>query len=131
MKKIKEDEKKIVNEAPEEIFITREPVEAPIESREVVEKKEEPPKKETESLREKIGKMDLYESSKQQVKAQAEQIKLLQDEEKIKKLLEIATKKGVVYTINVAQKMNDPYILDKLHDTLANEGYYKKFLKEK
>ena len=38
-----------------------------------------------------------------------------------------AKSKGVVYAVNVAKKMDDPFVLDKLHDNLAKEGYYKSF----
>lgn len=77
----------------------------------------------------KIEKMELDDTLKLQASAQAQSVKLLDDEGKIKKLLEIAKEKGVIYAINVAKKMNDPYILDRLHDTLAKGGHYKEFLK--
>ena len=48
----------------------------------------------------------------------------------IKKLLEIAREKGVVFAIKVAKSMNDPFLLDTLHDALAKEGYYKDFVKK-
>lgn len=48
-------------------------------------------------------------------------------EEKIKKLLLVARQKGVVWAVNVAKKMDDPYMLDMFHDALAKEGFYKKF----
>ena len=67
------------------------------------------------------------EIEKLQVTAQAETIKSLPDQEKIKKLLGIAKKKGVVYAVNIAKRMNSDFILDTLHDTLAKEGYYKNF----
>ena len=44
-------------------------------------------------------------------------------------LLKIAREKGLVYAIQVAKKMNEPYLLDVLHDTLASEGFYKDFKK--
>ena len=49
--------------------------------------------------------------------------------EKIEHLLETAREKGVVFAIQVAKRMNEPYLLDILHDTLAQEGFYKDFLK--
>lgn len=80
-------------------------------------------------LRQKIENIDLDDSLRQQVSAQANSAVSLSEEEKMKVLLEVAKKKGVVYAVNMAKKMNDPYILDALHDILAKEGHYKDFLK--
>ena len=106
------------------------PVEAPSESKEREAEKEDLTLREIQELRDKIEKTDLEEHLKIQAAAQAADIKSLKKEEKIKKLLEIAKKKGIVYAVSVARKMNDPYILDTFHDTLAEKGYYKSFLKE-
>src|SRR3989338_2408635 len=80
-------------------------------------------------IREKIEEIHLDSDAKQQAGNQAQSIKYLQEEGKIKSLLKIVKEKGVVYAVNVAKKMDDPYILDELHDILAKEGYYKKFIK--
>jgi len=55
----------------------------------------------------------------------------LGEKEKIERLLDIAREKGLVFAIQVARKMNEPYLLDILHDTLAQEGFYKDFLSKK
>lgn len=99
------------------------------EPKEKIEKTEKITDGEIQKLREKIEKTDLDDRLKTQAAAQAQSIKSLQDSKKIKKLLEIAKNKGIVYAVNVAKKVNDPYILDTLHDALANKGYYKEFLK--
>lgn len=96
---------------------------------EAKESKDELKYEEIQKIREKIEKTDLGDSLKIQVTAQARSIKLLDGEKKIKKLIELAKLKGVVYAIHVAKKIDDPYVLDILHDTFAKEGYYKKFTK--
>jgi hypothetical protein len=79
-------------------------------------------------LRANIERMDLDDGLKTQANSQAQQMKSLADDAKLAKLLDDAKKKGVIYAVTVAKKM-DPYILDSLHDLLAKEGYYKNFLK--
>ena len=73
--------------------------------------------------------MELDEKLKAEAKTKAEKIEFLGEKQKIEHLLEIAREKGVVFAIQVAKKMNDPYLLDIFHDVLAQEGYYKKFTK--
>ena len=50
-------------------------------------------------------------------------------EGKIRRLLDLASEKGLFFAIDVAKKMNDHYTLDVLHDILIKEGLYKKFRK--
>lgn len=49
---------------------------------------------------------------------------------KIKELLDIGEKKGLVYAIERAKRSNDPFLLDVFHDILAKDGNYKKILKK-
>lgn len=84
---------------------------------------------ETEKLREKIEKTDLSDRLKIQARGQADDIKSLDDNKKVEKLFQIAKKKGVIYAIHIAKKMNNPYVLDTLHDILAKEGHYKEFIR--
>lgn len=84
---------------------------------------------ENDQLRQAIERMELDEASKKQVPSHTKAIQSLDDEKKIKNLLQLAQKKGVVFAVHVAKKMNNPYILDVFHDMLAKEGYYKKFTK--
>lgn len=77
-------------------------------------------------LRKEVDLMELDENAKAEAKKKAEKIEFLGEKEKIEHLLEIAREKGVVFAIQVARKMNEPYLLDILHDTLAQEGFYKK-----
>jgi len=82
-----------------------------------------------DELRKEIELMELDEKSKGEAKKRAEKISFLAEDEKVKHLLKIAKEKGVVFAVQVARKMNDPFILDILHDSLAQEGFYKDFSK--
>jgi len=96
-----------------------------------VEKKEVSPDDKIVSaeLRKEIEMMELDDSTKAEAKKKAEKIEFLGEKEKIEHLLQIAREKGLVFAIQVARRMNEPYLLDILHDTLAQEGFYKDFSK--
>ncbi len=80
-------------------------------------------------LRQEIEKMDLDDSLKSQVSSDATNTAAMEEEKKLKNLLGLAQKKGIVYAVKVAQDMDDPYLLDKFHDLLIEKGYYKEFTK--
>ena len=80
-------------------------------------------------LRRVIELMELDESLKIEAQKKAAKIQVLADDDKLKKLLEIAQEKGVLLAIKTAKSMNDPFLLDAFHDILAREGYYQKFVK--
>ncbi len=50
-------------------------------------------------------------------------------EEKIRKLMDVAKEKGVIFAVALAKRMDDPYMLDMFHDALAQHGLYEKFKK--
>jgi hypothetical protein len=79
-------------------------------------------------LRKEIEMMEVDDKTKNEAKKKAEKIEFLGEKEKIEHLLDIAREKGVVFAIQVAKKTNEPYILDILHDVLAQEGFYKGFV---
>lgn len=59
-------------------------------------------------------------------KAVAKKAKELMGEKKerqIQLLTDLAFEKGVIHAAEVAQKLDDPYILDEFHDTLVDELY--------
>ncbi|MEI7424631.1 MAG: hypothetical protein WCK10_00730, partial [Candidatus Staskawiczbacteria bacterium] len=85
----------------------------------------------TAELRREIEMMQLDDNTKKDAEAKAEKIEFLGEKEKIEHLLQTAREKGLVFAIHVARKMNEPYLLDVLHDTLADEGYYKDFINKK
>ena len=80
-------------------------------------------------MKREIELMELDDNLKKQAEQKANKIQFLADDDKLKKLMELAREKGVVFAIKVSKKMNDPFLLDALHDILAKEGYYKKFVK--
>ncbi len=130
MVKNQKAEKNPKDEKSGEVFFNGEKIELPIETKETSEKKEFNEKEIIDrQIRQEIENMDLSGSQKKETQIHADKIKLLKDQEKIKNLLSIAQRKGVIFAVNVAKKMNDPFILDTFHDTLAKEGYYKEFLK--
>ena len=80
-------------------------------------------------LRREIELMQLSDEEKKGADKIVSKIEFLGEKEKIEHLLKIAREKGLVYAIQVARRMNEPYLLDVLHDTLAREGFYKKIMK--
>jgi len=82
---------------------------------------------ELKNLRETVEAQELDDSLKLQATKQASQMQSLGEQEKIQQLLDIAKKKGVAYAVHVAKKMDSPYLLDMLHDKLAQEGLFKNF----
>jgi len=103
---------------------------APFEQEKTAERREMSPDDRVVSaeLRREIEMMQLDDNTKKDAEAKAEKIEFLGEKEKIEHLLQMAREKGLVYAIHVARKMNEPYLLDVLHDTLAQEGFYKDFL---
>ncbi len=120
---------KFIEKKSEEVYPTGEPIEVASEIKENIEKEEKLTSEEIQELRGKIEEADLDDDLKTQVQSHANDLNTLEEESKLKKLLEIANIKGVIFAVNVAKKMNDPYILDLLHDKLVEGGYYKSFLK--
>jgi hypothetical protein len=80
-------------------------------------------------LRREIETMEADDDAKAEAKKKAEKIEFLGEKEKLEHLLQTAREKGVVFAIQVARKMNEPYLLDVFHDILAREGFYKNMTK--
>jgi hypothetical protein len=127
-KNLEEASKKPVAETPE-FSVGASGAEAVVFEKEPV--REELARDQAQKLmaRKEIEKADVDDSLKSQLGTHSGAIKNLDDQQKIKKLLQLAQKKGVVFAVKVAKNMDSPYILDTLHDALAKEGYYKSFLK--
>ena len=81
----------------------------------------------SDELRKEIEMMELDGKLKVEAEKKAEKIEYLGEKEKIEHLLKMAREKGLVFSIQVAKKTGDPYVLDILHDTLSKEGFYKEF----
>ncbi|XOA42708.1 MAG: hypothetical protein ACKKMV_01030 [Candidatus Nealsonbacteria bacterium] len=114
-----------VRETPEKLYIERETK---------IEKEKPLTEEETRRIKEKyeeeFRKMKLSPDMEEEAKEEAKQIKTLEKEGKINRLLNIAKEKGVYFAVKVAENMNDPYTLDILHDILAKDAFYKRFLKQ-
>jgi len=86
-------------------------------------------KKISEELRREVELMQIDDNFKKEAEQKANTIHAMADDEKLKKLLDFAREKGLVFAIQTCKKMNDPFLLDALHDLLAREGFYKDFIK--
>ena len=86
---------------------------------------------ETIEMRRKIEKAQISDELEDKAVKSANDLSVLDEEGKIKKLLDLARSKdnGVVYAVKVAQKMNDPFFLDRLHDILEENGLSEDSLK--
>jgi len=82
----------------------------------------------TDELKREIELMELDESKKAEAEKIKQKIEFLGEKEKIEHLLQIAREKGVIFAVQLAKKMNEPYLLDTFHDILAQEGYYQKLM---
>lgn len=105
----------------------KESIEVISQEKENGEKEKNLTREEIKELREKIEQADLDDSLTTQAESHANDLNSLKEEQKLKKLLEIAKEKGIIFVVGVVKKMDDPYLLDILHDRLVREGYYKEF----
>ncbi|MCK4520455.1 hypothetical protein KAT95_01125 [Candidatus Parcubacteria bacterium] len=128
-----EETNKKIEKAPgkeyrEEVF----PKETLEEREEILEKKEltEQEKEARKEIEKEIEKVKLSPQTKVQAQKQADDIKKGTVQGKIQHLLDLAQTQGLAYAVEVVRKMNDPYLLDLFHDTLAEEGRFKKFLEK-
>ncbi len=71
-----------------------------------------------------IPNFESIESDTQQANAK------MDAESKIKHLIELAQNKGIPYAVKVARRMEDYYVLDKLHDKMRGEELYEVLLKK-
>ncbi len=122
------DDKDISKERLQPIPAAETMAESAPETKEIIEKGEASAE-ELAKLQEDVEGLDLADDVKKQANVTAQSIQSLTAQKKIEELLAMAKDKGVVYAIHVAKGMDDPYILDTLHDVLAKDGQYKKFLK--
>lgn len=133
----------ISKEGPEErLEEPREPTpEKPAEKPEeelVLERKEEKERGELlaerervirEELKREIEMMELTPELREEAKKKAKEIESLGEEGKLQRLLDLAQEKGVAFAVGVAKDMKDAATLDTLHDILAKDGFYKRFMR--
>src|SRR3989344_8146324 len=104
-------EKKLIDGLANEIPVEEKNTKDLEESKESVKEKElSKDEIENQKVRQEIDNMDLDDNLKIHMQSQAQEIQSLEENEKVKSLLKIAKEKGVIFSVNVAKKMNDPYI---------------------
>jgi len=83
-----------------------------------------------EKLGEELEKLEEdSEKFEEEIEEEKEQIKNLEKEGKLSRLLSVAQEKGAHFAVEIAKKMDDPYLLDALHDLLVRKGFYEESLK--
>ena len=83
-----------------------------------------------EKLGEDLKKMEeAPEKFENQIQDERKQIDQIREEGKLSRLLTIAEEKGAHFAVEVAKGMDDPFILDALHDLLVQKGIYEKKIK--
>lgn len=130
LKSKKTIEKKIVNPEDLEVIDIVSDDEVLSSAQEILvspEVTENEPEDSVTLLKKKVEAMELEEEMKPQVGAKVQDTQDLDDEEKIQYLIKLAQTKGAIFAVKIAQKMDNPYILDSLHDALIENGQYKKF----
>jgi len=104
------------------------------EKRERVEAKEvkgEREKDVRERLEQEAEKMPLTAQAAKDLKSQAGTVSVASNQGKVQRLLTIAQEKGLLFAIKVAKETGDSYTLDILHDALAKDSLYKRYLENK
>jgi hypothetical protein len=82
-----------------------------------------------EEIMREIEMMEKDESMKAEAEQKVKRIHYMSDDKKLEELVKIAREHGVLAAVKMAKDMNDPFLLDTLHDILSKEGYYKNFVK--
>jgi len=97
-----------------------------------------PEKKETSSeeqfiakeLKREIELMKIDPELEKEAENKSKEIEFLGEKDKIEYILQVAREReDPVLAIKLAVKTKDAFILDIVHDTLAKEGFYRKFMK--
>ena len=94
------------------------------------ETKELTPEKEKEILKEAISDhvqkaKPVSDDQQKTIAAVTQKIKGQPQENQVKLLTDLALEKGVSHAIEVAKRLDNPYLLDELHDALVDELYNK------
>ena len=122
-----------IEKGPKESFEKEPSFAKAMEGKEEILEKRERPRQEKESreeLEQELQKIKLSSEAQVQAQKQAEEIKKETVQGKIQHLMDLAKAQGLAYAVEVARKMDDPYLLDLFHDDLAKDGLFKKFLEK-
>ncbi len=101
----------------------------PVEEKEIFVEKEPRKKEEIKERLEEIEEMELSPALGKEAETKAEEIKELDKDGKINRLLALAEEKGLVLAIHVAKDTDDANLIDTFHDVLAKDERYKQFNK--
>ncbi|MBD3282626.1 MAG: hypothetical protein GF387_03425 [Candidatus Portnoybacteria bacterium] len=88
--------------------------------------KELTPEKEREIVKETVSEniqdaQPVPQSQQKDTKNKAKQIKTEPQERQVYLLTEIAFERGISHAIDVAKRLDNPYLLDEFHDALVDE----------
>ena len=64
---------------------------------------------------------DPASKAQEPTKEKAKELKRYEKTQQLKGLIDIAFQKGVSYAVDVAREMDNPFLLDELHDVLVDE----------
>jgi len=78
-----------------------------------------------EKLEKEIELMELNPKLQSNAQKKAKDVKELDAQNKLQKLLNLAQEKGIPFAVITARAMDDPFILDVFHDILIEKGLYK------
>ena len=115
---------------PEEIYKQFEKKRAEALKQPGFKEKDLTPEKEKEILKEavseRITNAQTFQPTQQQAAVQnAKQISSQPKEKQVYLLTELAFDKGIPHAIEVARRLDNPYLLDEFHDALVDELYNK------
>ncbi|MEM4648257.1 MAG: hypothetical protein QXO12_03055 [Candidatus Pacearchaeota archaeon] len=113
-----EEKLKWINEKIEERF----------GEKEKIEKGSEIPEERIKELKELIAKIEIKKEDEKEIEKEAKELKEYPVKEKVKRILILAATKNLRVAIETAKKLEDDLVLDLIHDILAENKNYRKFL---
>ena len=112
---------------PEQKYEKRE--EAYPEQREVQEGEPRGEENVRELLERKAEEMEVTPDIKEDIRTHVVSAKTSGDgQATVQRLIQVVQAKGIPFAIKVAKEMDDPYVLDLLHDALAKDDLYKQYV---
>ena len=93
--------------------------------RKLAEKKSELAQEKQPKAKESIPPASSPGPAPAQIQQQAQELKDLDKTNQIKRLCQLAFEKGLDEAVEVAKKLDNPYLLDEFHDTLVDELYQR------
>lgn len=81
---------------------------------------------EKEQIKQELEKTSPPPATQQKIKQQVQDIRKLSPKEQLERLVEVAFEQGPAAAVSVARKLDNAFLLDALHDTLAKDKLYQK-----